>query len=521
MKKETFIKGLPIVLILILIIPSVYADGWHISDYYLHLYEPNQKAVISWNGQMETMILSSAVKSDDIANFAWVIPIQSYTKPEVTGGNISIFKDLVNYFRIEENYGRDQLGIESTGGKGVEVVESKEVDVYDITILKATSSDDLIDWLNDNGYKVPDEAKPILDKYVAKGNFYFVANKIDLRNKFKNEINFLTNVESGKVADDTYLSNLSFDELLNRFSYDYELETMAVSIYRDFSGKKITNSSDYGNFIRYQSIYSFLSKDFMESFLEENSEYIKNVDRKDSYEISANWWSNIAASFEPELRGFYVSKVNKEPGIYCGLGENSNLIYSSPEITKSPVSIGHCSYFPEQKRNLIQEKIPDFYESYKENKEDLKEEYDKVFTSQNTSIHNLYELRKTVSDLKMGLGTPLKFEFQPSQPYYPLEISSLNIGESFIEVYVLTENPVSDKNNILEVGESKEINSELREKLEQHIDLSNANYVTRLSYNGDLNNLTSDAEFKYEEPTYEEEYRFLEALWNWISNLFK
>ncbi len=176
-----------IFLITLLVINSVCADGWHISDHDLHLYEPNQKAVISWDGTTETMILASAVKSNNIANFAWVVPIQSYSKPEVTAGNISIFEDLVDYFKKPSR----KLGIMGTLSAdfaGVNILETKEIDVYDITILQATNSNDLIDWLNNNDYKVPTEAKPILDKYVAKGDFYFIANKIDLTNKFAEEL---------------------------------------------------------------------------------------------------------------------------------------------------------------------------------------------------------------------------------------------------------------------------------------------------------------------------------------------
>ena len=76
-----------------------YADGMYVSDRYTHLYEPSQKAVISWNGKRETMILSAAVKPEDLANFAWVIPIQSMSKPSVSAGDLKVFKDLVDYFK--------------------------------------------------------------------------------------------------------------------------------------------------------------------------------------------------------------------------------------------------------------------------------------------------------------------------------------------------------------------------------------------------------------------------------------
>ena len=100
-----------------------YGDGWHISDRALHLYEPSQKAVILWDGKRETMILSSAVKSDDLANFAWVIPIQSTSKPLVTAGNIKIFEDLVEYFEKEKLVAPTR--VKKT--QGVQVLGVKEI----------------------------------------------------------------------------------------------------------------------------------------------------------------------------------------------------------------------------------------------------------------------------------------------------------------------------------------------------------------------------------------------------------
>ena len=86
---KRLIKSLLLLVVLLTISSQVYADGWHLSDFQQHMEEPNQKAVISWDGQTETMILSSGVKSSEVSNFAWVIPIQSYSKPEVTAGDIA------------------------------------------------------------------------------------------------------------------------------------------------------------------------------------------------------------------------------------------------------------------------------------------------------------------------------------------------------------------------------------------------------------------------------------------------
>ena len=45
------------------------------------------------------MILSSAVRNENLTNITWVVPIISTTKPNISTGNMSVFKKLVEYFR--------------------------------------------------------------------------------------------------------------------------------------------------------------------------------------------------------------------------------------------------------------------------------------------------------------------------------------------------------------------------------------------------------------------------------------
>jgi len=59
---------------------------------------PSQKAVIIWDGENETLILQTMIKGKILEGLAWVIPIQSKTKPEVNRSNAQIFKALPYVF---------------------------------------------------------------------------------------------------------------------------------------------------------------------------------------------------------------------------------------------------------------------------------------------------------------------------------------------------------------------------------------------------------------------------------------
>jgi len=468
-----------------------YADGMHLSDYVIHLYEPSQKAVISWDGQTEKIVLASAVKSENISNFAWVVPIQSYTKPEVTAGNMSLFRDLIDYFsKRNDNYGLKTAREQSISG--VEVVESKEIDIYDVAILKATSADDLISWLNGNGYKVPEDAKPIFDKYVAKGDYYFIANKIDLKNKYEEAMAFVESFNEGN-------ENYADERAMLNFNSFYFPSSIAAYIVANVNYSLVR-----------QDDISFISRGEYEQLREK---YGVNVDER-------------FASLSEGVPFFQlVGRIGNCDNAECVgyLNFNCRNDISSPytlvyevnetwaESSRWVVFLGDCSEVTDVFGSLDEAKqaiseIP--FDKIFENINTVKPKLNNIAEEQNSKIlpmrDKLIEMSDTKFSLKRGLATPLKFEFQPHQPYYPLEISSLNRGDTLIDVYVIADMPMSDKNSILKLDEAKKINPDLKSKLQMNgMYPSTAEYVTRLSYAGQLSGLNADSEFKPEKPTSE------------------
>ncbi len=67
----------------------------------------------------------------------------------------------------------------TTGVKRLDVVhiQSKKVDYYDVDVVLATNSDDLVWWFNANGYDYPEEYSYVLQHYINKG-WFFTAVKV-------------------------------------------------------------------------------------------------------------------------------------------------------------------------------------------------------------------------------------------------------------------------------------------------------------------------------------------------------
>lgn len=154
------------------------ADGIAIPPPNREIRETEQKAVIFYENGIEDLILSIKF-TGDAKNFAWIIPTPS--RPEVNKSSDELFTgldDLTNtgmpVIPMREEQFLD-VGVKSNAG--VEVVETKKIDYYDITVLDAKNSDALMAWLKERGYDFPfDEAGWIFDTYIDNGWYFTIVN---------------------------------------------------------------------------------------------------------------------------------------------------------------------------------------------------------------------------------------------------------------------------------------------------------------------------------------------------------
>jgi len=163
-----------------LILPQLaLADGMIAPPPNYWMQETDQKAVIFYDEGVETLVLSITFEGD-ADEFGWIVPVPN--KPEISKGSDELFTNLEEITGTTYDYDYPQaLGLgtsDSAMEKSVTVIETKQIEYYDVTVLSATDEDVLAEWFNDNGYKFPDAASYILDSYIENG-WYFVAMKID------------------------------------------------------------------------------------------------------------------------------------------------------------------------------------------------------------------------------------------------------------------------------------------------------------------------------------------------------
>jgi hypothetical protein len=163
--------------ILFLLLPQIAsADGIIIPPPDRYAIENSQKAVIFYDKGVETLILSITF-TGNAKDFAWVIPTPS--QPEVDKSSNELFLSLEELTEPPApQWGRSyDLEAGLTEKEAVEILEEKEVGIYEVKILAASDADALAEWLSENGYQFPEKGGYILEDYV-KNKWYYTAVKL-------------------------------------------------------------------------------------------------------------------------------------------------------------------------------------------------------------------------------------------------------------------------------------------------------------------------------------------------------
>ncbi len=161
-----------------------FADGCFFG--YKDIEEPSQVGIILFQEGKEDLILFANARGTD-TEFAWVIPVPSY--PTVKEGDPDLFYDL-SYLTTYRPHpfpfacGTGNIIFTSEETQDVYVWSSEDIGIYHVTVLSSESENALINWLNANGYKFPENAQDAVNYYV-RNNYFFVAAKV----KKKDEVN--------------------------------------------------------------------------------------------------------------------------------------------------------------------------------------------------------------------------------------------------------------------------------------------------------------------------------------------
>lgn len=180
--------------------------GFYVAGGESKLYNHRSQVALVRDGDRTVLTLASDYQGDP-REFALVVPVpvvlkrgQIHVADSTLMGQLDAFSAprLVEYFDPSPCEDRQLKLMESAGVGRVSFLMSApasermrdavriearyEVDEYNILILSADDSGALLGWLTRHGYRVPEQARPVVQSYLAQGMKFFVA-KVDLRRR--------------------------------------------------------------------------------------------------------------------------------------------------------------------------------------------------------------------------------------------------------------------------------------------------------------------------------------------------
>ena len=175
--------------------------GFYVAKADAKMFNKSSKVVLTRDGQQTAITMASDYEGEP-KEFALVVPVPTF----IERNQISVVEpatvdhlDAYTAPRLVEYYDPDPCAPQIVAAmpaapmnaagrsraphelayRGVKIEAKYDVAEYDVLILSAEESDGLIAWLNDNGYKIPAGAEPVVGSYLKQKMRFFVA-KVNL-----------------------------------------------------------------------------------------------------------------------------------------------------------------------------------------------------------------------------------------------------------------------------------------------------------------------------------------------------
>jgi hypothetical protein len=180
--------------------PAAAFCGFYVAKADSKLFNKSSKVVLTRDGNQTAVTMASDYEGDP-REFALVIPVPTFIERKQIGVVDTKTIDHLDAYtapRLVEYNDPDPclprldrrvfaaasavpapMSVAAPRGRGVIVEASYDVGEYDVSILSANESSGLVEWLTDNGYRIPNGATEVLGSYIRQNMRFFVA-KVNL-----------------------------------------------------------------------------------------------------------------------------------------------------------------------------------------------------------------------------------------------------------------------------------------------------------------------------------------------------
>lgn len=157
---------------------------------HVKIFEPNQRAMIAWNGKEEILLLSTDLRASEPTKVLEVIPLPS--EPEVKKGDVEVFKKATNL--INKKLAVRHASTRSLGKGAIyqskpagEVAFHKKIGAHDISVTHVINANGFIDWVENylqsadvENPEIPEGLKTVIKEYIEEEFRWFVFDVVEL-----------------------------------------------------------------------------------------------------------------------------------------------------------------------------------------------------------------------------------------------------------------------------------------------------------------------------------------------------
>ncbi len=146
----------------------------------VHVFEPNQQALVAWDGREELLLLTTDVQASADVDILEFLPLPS--EPKVSEGDRELLRratSLINQRLSESSYFR--RGYEGKGRAAGVVTFQDRIGIHDVTVAQVLDADGFVGWIERTlGNRMPRDftlPAPVADgvaRYLTDGFDWFV-----------------------------------------------------------------------------------------------------------------------------------------------------------------------------------------------------------------------------------------------------------------------------------------------------------------------------------------------------------
>lgn len=189
MKSEILLRiilACAIFVMFITISPVAGDRGVMVPSIYIPVFEPEQKAIIAWNGSMETLIISTNVNAAENSTAIEILPLPS-NPCKIKAG------DLESFDQIQDMIGK-HAPTQSRSGKivsassGINITFQEKIGAHSITVVEVNDAEEFMGWMQNflmgNGIMynstLSTRLEALVVNYIDRGINFFVFDLIEL-----------------------------------------------------------------------------------------------------------------------------------------------------------------------------------------------------------------------------------------------------------------------------------------------------------------------------------------------------